>query len=78
MGKWEHLYVDGEFVSRARLLSGLTVGQVNIRPAGSPHSIYEELWHATKWQSIVVRCDEPGAAAWTWYRQKRNALETLP
>jgi hypothetical protein len=64
MGQWEHLFMDGEFMSRARLLSGLTVEQVSVRPPGFPHTIYEELWHTTKWQSIVVRCDEPTAAAY--------------
>jgi hypothetical protein len=63
MGQWEHLFKDGEFMSRARLLSGLTVEQVSARPPGLPHTIYEELWHTTKWQSIVVRCEEPAAAA---------------
>jgi hypothetical protein len=64
MGQWEHRFIDGEFMSRARLLSGLTVEQVSMRPSGLRHTIYEELWHTTKWQSIVVRCDEPAAAAW--------------
>jgi len=63
MGQWEHLFIDGEFMSRARLLSGLTVEQVSLRPAGLSHTIYQELWHATRWQSIVVQCDEPAAAA---------------
>jgi hypothetical protein len=56
--------MDGEFMSRARLLSGLTVEQVSVRPPGLAHTIYEELWHATKWQSIVVQCDQLAAAAW--------------
>ena len=64
MGRWEHLFIDGEFISRARLLSGLTVEQVNMRPSGLPHTIYEELWHTAKWQSIVVRCEDRSATAW--------------
>ena len=64
MGQWEHLFIDGEFMSRARLLSGLTVEQVNMRPSGLPHTIYEELWHTTKWQAIVVLCDDRAASAW--------------
>ena len=64
MGQWKHLFIDGEFMSRARLLSGLTLEQVTVRPPGLSHSIYEELWHTTKWQSIVVQCDEAAAAAW--------------
>jgi hypothetical protein len=64
MGHWEHLFIDGEFMSRARLLSGLTLEQVSMRPPGLPHTIHEELWHATRWQSLVVRRDEPAIAAW--------------
>ena len=64
MGRWEQLFIDGEFMSRARLLSGLTIEQVSARPSGIPHTIYEELWHTTKWQSIVVQCDERAEAAW--------------
>jgi hypothetical protein len=64
MSKWEHLFVDGEFSPRSRLLSGLTPRQVTTRPPGASHSIYEELWHAAKWQSIVVRRDGTTAAEW--------------
>jgi len=64
MGQWEHLFLDGEFISRARLLSGLTLEQVSMRPPGVPHTIYEELWHTTKWQSIVVQCDDRAEPAW--------------
>ena len=64
MGRWEQLFIDGEFMSRARLLSGLTIEQVSARPSGIPHTIYEELWHTAKWQSIVVQCDERAEAAW--------------
>ena len=64
MVNWKHLFIDGEFMSRARLLSGLTVEQVSMRPPGLPHSIYDELWHTTKWQSVVVQCDDAVEAAW--------------
>lgn len=64
MGRWEQLFIDGEFMSRARLLSGLTVEHVTARPSGITHTIYEELWHTAKWQSIVVQCDERIAAEW--------------
>lgn len=64
MSKWEHFFQDGEFIPRARLLSGLTFEQVNARPPGLTHSIYEELWHTAKWQSIVVQRDGPAATAW--------------
>lgn len=54
MNIWEHLFLTGEFSARADLLSGLTIEQVTFRPAGVPHSIYDELWHAATWQRIVV------------------------
>jgi hypothetical protein len=49
-----HLFFDGEFMSRARLLSGLTLEQVGHRAKGASHSIYEEVWHLVAWQRIVV------------------------
>lgn len=49
-----HLFLDGEFMSRARLLSGLTLDQVRHRAGGVPHSIYEELGHLVAWQRVVV------------------------
>ena len=41
MGQWKHLFIDGEFMPRARLLSGLTVEPVSVRPPAIPHTIYE-------------------------------------
>jgi hypothetical protein len=56
----EHLFLVGEFPPRARLLSGLTLEQVTLRPDGASHSIYEELWHATGYQqSIIAPADVP-------------------
>lgn len=54
MNTWEHLFLTGEFPARAHLLSGLTLEQVTIVPAGASHSIYEELWHAAGYQRIIV------------------------
>jgi len=64
MSPWRHLFLDGEFSPRAHLLSGLTLAHVTKRPAGASHSIYEELWHATKWQTIVVERDKADGDAW--------------
>ena len=72
MGQWEHLFRDGEFISRARLLSGLTLEQVSMRPPGVPHTIYEELWHTTKWQSIVVQCDDRAEPAIELWKPRRS------
>ena len=55
---WKHLFVDGEYARRERILSGLTLEQVKRQPSENVHSIYEELWHAARWQTIVVTRDE--------------------
>ena len=57
MSIWEHLFLTGEFGAREKLLSGLTLEQVTLRPAGASHSIYEELWHAATYQRTVVERD---------------------
>ncbi|HEV7668469.1 MAG TPA: DinB family protein [Thermoanaerobaculia bacterium] len=54
MDTWQHLFLTGEFRTRAELLSGLNLEQVTLRPAGASHSIYDELWHAAMWQRTVV------------------------
>lgn len=64
MSKWRHLFVEGEFAPRERLLKGLTLEQVTHKPSTQTHSIYEELWHANRWQSIIVSRDEELYAHW--------------
>lgn len=59
-----HVFLDGEFMERERLLSGLDLAQVTARPGGATHSIYDELWHAAEWQRIVVERDEDPGEAW--------------
>ncbi len=54
----EHLFLVGEFPERARLLSGLTLDQVTLRPDGAAHSIYEELWHVATIQRCLVEGDK--------------------
>ncbi|MEO5989519.1 MAG: DinB family protein [Candidatus Eisenbacteria bacterium] len=61
MSMWDHLFLTGEFLTREHLLSGLTLEQVTLHPAGASHSIYEELWHAATWQRIVVERDKAAA-----------------
>jgi uncharacterized damage-inducible protein DinB len=55
----EHLFLVGEFAERARLLSGLTLEQVTVRPDGASHSIYEELWHVVAYQQSIVQPGDP-------------------
>ena len=76
MNIWEHLFLTGEFSARARLLSGLTLEQVTLRPDGAPHSIYDELWHAATWQRIVVERD--GAARDALLRGGENYPSAAP
>lgn len=54
----EHLFLVGEFPERERILSGLTLEQVSLRPGGATHTIYQELWHVVKYQQSIV---EPGS-----------------
>jgi hypothetical protein len=55
----EHLFLVGEFLPRARLLSGLTLEQVTRCPHGASHSIYEELWHVVAYQQSVIEPGDP-------------------
>jgi hypothetical protein len=64
MSDWRHLFIDGEYAPRSHLLSGLTLAEVTKQVPGASHTIYEELWHTAKWQSIVVGRNEPAAADW--------------
>jgi hypothetical protein len=50
----EHLFLTGEYAERSRLLSGLTLEQVTLRPDGVPHSIYDELWHLVLYQQSII------------------------
>jgi uncharacterized damage-inducible protein DinB len=44
--QFDDLFLSGVFAPREALLRGLTLEQVGKVPAGAPHSIYQELWHA--------------------------------
>ena len=59
MHNLEHLFLVGEFPERAHLLSGLTLEQVTLCPAGASHSIYEELWHVVAYQQSIVASGDP-------------------
>jgi uncharacterized damage-inducible protein DinB len=64
LSKWGHLFKDGEFARRGRIVSGLTLEQVTRRPSAQSHTIYEELWHTNRWQSIIVNRDEALYEEW--------------
>jgi hypothetical protein len=60
----EHLFLVGEFPERERLLSGLTLEQVTLRPEGASHSIFDELWHLVGYQESIIN---PGAPVTEFY-----------
>lgn len=64
MNKWQHLFTEGEYATPEKILSGLTLEQVTHVPSKASHSIYEELWHVTTWQHIVVFRDEALYKSW--------------
>lgn len=45
--QFDDLFLSGAYAPRAVLLQDLTIEQVGTRPPGAPHSIYQELWHAS-------------------------------
>jgi uncharacterized damage-inducible protein DinB len=64
MDKWRHLFTDGEFAERRKIVSGLTLRQATHRLSEQSHTIYEELWHTARWQRIVVERDEELYKTW--------------
>ncbi len=65
MIQWRHIFVDdGEYAAPEKILFGLTLGQVTHLPSNQAHSIYDELWHVSKWQHVVVFRDEALYESW--------------
>lgn len=75
MDLFRHLFVDGEFAERSRILADLDLEHVTTRPGAAPHSIYEELWHLTRWQHVVVYRDMEAYEEW---EKNRNFLPPSP
>lgn len=48
------LISDGAFVAPANVLEDTVAEQAKVRPAGVPHSLYEELWHVDFWQHLIL------------------------
>ena len=59
LSKWKHLFVDGEYARREKILSGLTLEQVKRPPSEQSHSIYEELWHVVAYQQSIIEPGDP-------------------
>ena len=62
--KYKHLLNGGEYASAETILSGLTFEQVTHLPSVQSHTIYDELWHTTKWQNIVINDDKALYEKW--------------
>jgi hypothetical protein len=55
MSELEQILIgDGFAAPPAHILEGLTEELVHRKPAGAPHSIYEELWHIAFWQQVTL------------------------
>lgn len=76
--KWEHLFLKGEYGSRERILSNLTLEQVMMLPAGIIHSIYDELWHTVKWQNFVIREERDEDEFQAWERNENIFPAEIP
>jgi hypothetical protein len=65
MINWRHIFIDdGEFAPPEKILAGLTLEQVTHVPSKQSHSIFDELWHTNKWQTIIVARDEELYQSW--------------
>jgi hypothetical protein len=73
MNRWRDLFIDGEYEPREKILSRLTLEQVKGTSSAQSHSIYEELWHANRWQTIIVERDE--TLNETWQRGERYPVK---
>lgn len=54
MNRLQRLFTDLEFAPREHIVT-VPFAYVGVQPGASHHSIFEELWHLTKWQTFVVR-----------------------
>lgn len=64
MISWGHLIGDGAYAPKKKILGGLTLAQVNHLVARGIPTIYDELWHATRWQNIIVHQDHALYETW--------------
>lgn len=54
MNSLQRLFTDLEFAPREHIIT-VPFAYVGVQPGASHHSIYEELWHLTEWQTFVLR-----------------------
>jgi hypothetical protein len=76
MNDWDDLLLTGGFAPREAILAGLTLEQVEVRPDEVPHSIYQELWHAT--MVLKISLDEGRAALERWPYEQHIPVTSAP
>lgn len=55
MSELEQILIGESYAAApSHILEGLSEEHVHRRPAGAPHSIYEELWHVAFWQQVTL------------------------
>jgi uncharacterized damage-inducible protein DinB len=54
MNSLQRLFIDLEFAPREHIVT-VPFAYVGVQPGASHHSIFEELWHTTKWQTFVLQ-----------------------
>lgn len=55
MSELEQILIsDGYAAAPSHILEALPEELVHRKPAGAPHSIYEELWHICFWQQVTL------------------------
>lgn len=69
--KFEHLFRGGEYLPADKILSGIPLESAVKTLSPSMNTIYDELWHVTNWQNIVVNNDRTKYEKW-------KAGETFP
>ena len=70
--KYNQLLNDGEYSSAEKILSCLTLKQVNFLASPVSHSIYDELWHTTTWQKIVIYSADNKAVSNELYKKWKS------
>jgi uncharacterized damage-inducible protein DinB len=76
MNDWDDLLLTGGFAPRESIFSGLTLEQVAARPNEVPHSIYQELWHAT--MVLKISLDEGRFALESWPYEEHFPVSFAP
>src|SRR5690606_947694 len=64
--QWDDLFLSGGFAPRHVLLRSIDVKLAGARPEGAPHSIYQELWHATSVLRIFLEEGRMSLGNWPW------------